>query len=45
MIIMDTCAIVWDALQKDKLTKKQNLPLPEPTQITNFLFATYLFGK
>lgn len=22
MIIMDTCAIIWDALQKDKLTKK-----------------------
>lgn len=22
MIIMDTCAIVWDALQRDKLTKK-----------------------
>ena len=22
MIIMDTCAIIWDGLQKDKLTKK-----------------------
>lgn len=22
MIIMDTCAIIWDALQRDKLTKK-----------------------
>jgi PIN domain nuclease of toxin-antitoxin system len=22
MILMDTCAIIWDALQKDRLTKK-----------------------